>query len=119
MKQAISGALVAICLAASISPSLAETSRPFVTANDAMTLWDEGDPTIIAYLNVILNGFEWANTPQRIFCLPSKLPLTQQQNVTIMAEHLRQHPEHDGMPVAFVMLVGLKEIFPCQSKQSD
>jgi hypothetical protein len=113
MKRAISGALVVIGLIAT-TPALAEEAEGDVTANDVIALWEQEDSTAIAYLNGVATGVIWTNHLRPIFCLPPKLRLTQQQNVAIVIEHIRQHPEHGNLPLPVVMLVGLKETFPCK-----
>lgn len=66
------------------------------------------------------NGFTWANSEleqrgQRpLFCLPKKLALTIDQEVSILRKFVKERPFYGGVPTGVALLNALQETFPCK-----
>jgi hypothetical protein len=66
------------------------------------------------------NGIAWASSSVaqdhgfNIYCPPQKIALVDQQDIAIMRQHLNAHPDHRNLPYGLVLLLALKEAFPCK-----
>ena len=53
---------------------------------------------------------------QRLFCLPEKLALTDEQAENIMMREAQKMADPDRLPVSLILINGLEETFPCDEK---
>jgi hypothetical protein len=74
------------------------------------------------YLHGIMDGFLWANAKLSldrhegpIFCQPQKLDLTPEQELSILEEYVKAHPEDVDLSLGLVARLALEETFPCQA----
>jgi hypothetical protein len=74
------------------------------------------------YLHGIIDGFLWANAKLSlgrhegpIFCQPQKLDLTPEQELSILEEYLKGHPEDADLPLGLLARLALEETVPCAS----
>jgi hypothetical protein len=48
-----------------------------------------------------------------LYCQPPKLVLTPDEEITILSEYVKHHPESADFPIGFVIELALEETFPC------
>jgi hypothetical protein len=74
------------------------------------------------YLDGVKDGAQFLNAGMRRegqrpeFCLPKNLVLTAEQAEDIMMREAQKMTDPDDLPVALVLIDGLKETFPCDEK---
>jgi len=112
-------ALAVIAMTVGSTPAAAEslTSREVVG-----WLRQGGDIEKLAKvsINSYFDSMLWANTyvhkvnDIRIYCQPQKLAINGEQAAAMFRKYLDEHPEHLDKPVGFVVLLTLKDTFPCE-----
>jgi hypothetical protein len=74
------------------------------------------------YLDSVKDGAQFLNAIARRqgqrpeFCLPENLALTVDQAEDIMMREAKKMTDPDDLPVALVLIHGLKDTFPCDEK---
>jgi hypothetical protein len=74
------------------------------------------------YLDGVRDGLIMHNTAiaqdgqTPLFCLPPKLALTTEQADDILRREAKKNVPADDMPIAIVLLAGLRETFPCEGQ---
>jgi hypothetical protein len=74
-----------------------------------------------------VNGISWAvniikslNEGQAdinyLYCPPSKLAITLQQDINILKRYIKEHPQYADLPLGMVLAGAFKEIFPCKQE---
>jgi hypothetical protein len=73
-----------------------------------------------AYIHGVFGGLDWANGTlaqirheKLLYCQPPKLKLTMDEEITILNEYVKRHPESADFPIGFVVELALEETFPC------
>lgn len=78
------------------------------------------------YILGLGRGYSWANNEkEKLFCPPESLDLNQENYVSILnrtIEVIKKHPydyekETKKWPIELLLLLGLKETFPCKNSQ--
>jgi hypothetical protein len=106
---------VAGLFAAMIVPASAEAS-----VTDAIERYRLGDPGMFAFFAGSLSSLNWANAELKatghpeLFCPPTSVVLSVQQEVDVASKHLKDTPGDGQRPVGSVVLQSLKEAFPCK-----
>jgi hypothetical protein len=72
------------------------------------------------YLHGIIEGFLWANgklTLDRhegpLFCQPQRLALAPEQELSILEEYVKGHPDDADLPLGLLARLALEDTFPC------
>jgi len=50
----------------------------------------------------------------QIYCVPEKLALADEQIVGILKRYVQTHLEKRGLPLGLVLLIAMRETFPCK-----
>jgi hypothetical protein len=115
MKHLLPLALLsaAICTA---TPAAAELSAKLLL--DAFQA--KGDKgTIKVYFRGLSEAFAWSNTAlnnqgqTRLYCEPATITLTDEQELDIMRRYVESRPSFGTDPAGMVLLLSLKNAFPC------
>jgi hypothetical protein len=124
MKQVKPAAhrLLEIILAFAISSSCGTLANAEPSAERFLQLYDQARPELLyeRMLGSTENGMSWSNTALehehgfRLYCAPEHMALVDQQVIAIMRQHVKDHPEDQGAPYGMVLLLALKEAFPCK-----
>jgi hypothetical protein len=100
-----------------VAASLLAMSAP---ARAEMTVGQvlDGSDVSRLFLHGITDGITWANTAlinrDPLFCEPAKLGLTADQEFNILKQFMKTHSEHMDAPAGLMMLLALREVFPCK-----
>jgi hypothetical protein len=80
-----------------------------------------GDPYAALAIHNVVDGFDWANgeltnsKARQLYCLPTKLALTTEQETDILERYLRENAAaYSAGPFELALLKGLEEDFPCK-----
>ena len=77
-------------------------------------------PFVKAYVRGLGQGISWMNAGsavklgKQLFCPPPNLPITDDQYMAILEEHVRFDGTYAKEPAGLVLLVGLERTFPCR-----
>lgn len=87
----------------------------------------KADDTFKIYIGGVAQGYAWSNTilksyrhQDELFCAPYKLRLSKENYLSILDDYIAKHDVktiygEDGA-LEFVLLMALREVFPCQQK---
>jgi hypothetical protein len=126
MKQVKPAAhrLLEIILALAIASSFGTFANAEASADRFLQIYDQANPKDKLIFGKVLgsaqNGMAWSNEALqqehgfRLFCAPEHMAFVDQQVVAIMREFVKNHPERQGAPYGMVLLLALKEAFPCK-----
>lgn len=107
-------AAIAFLALSSAQPSFAQHN-----SNDFAKELDRGEIASKALLVGMVNGFLWANTElvhrgeAPLYCQPSKLTITIDQQVQIFQSYVRNNPDTRDYPPGLIMLQAMRLTFPC------
>ena len=71
------------------------------------------------YIHGIFEGFLWANGhlsfshERNLYCQPSNLSLTSDQEISMMDEYIESHPDDKDLPVGLIAVSAAIYTFPC------
>jgi hypothetical protein len=105
-------AAIAACFLAA-APAAAQGVPTRVTAKTLAAICAESRATCLAYVVGAADGFSSGANVQ-IFCIP--VNMTNDQLATIALRYVRVHPELDHANAASVVVVALREAFPCAGR---
>ena len=93
------------------------------TAREALAKLDGKDfgeqAVASAFIHGLATGLAWADGyhivlgQSPMYCPPSKLSLTLQQNVSILREHVKANPQDAHTQLGRVMVLAYLSVFPC------
>ena len=95
-------------------------ARADPTVRIAMAEFKNGNQATIAYLKGVRDGIGWVNTMMGqsgqapFYCQPEKLALTIGQQMDMLSRFLAENPRIIDDQVGIVLLLTLKDAFPCQ-----
>jgi hypothetical protein len=111
-------AAIALCVATSANASTVRYKQYMHPSSDQFGTFDK------LYLDGVMEGLETANSmlvsngSPPLYCMPPKLAITEDQAEDIMLRTAKKVSNVDDYPISILLLVGLRETFPCggQSK---
>jgi hypothetical protein len=113
------GWIISFWMAAFIGPAFAEVdAQTFLKGYDGSGPDDRA--TLARILGATENGIAWTISAVKhdhgidVFCTPNKLALTDQQDVDILRRYVQVHPKDGTYPYGLVLLMALRDAFPCK-----
>lgn len=110
---------VATCALLAATPLRAEISGENV--QQLLSSKNESSRTLgMSVIYSTFNGLFWANVQlgndnnALLFCQPVKLAMSAEQSVVIFEQKMKENPKMAGYPLGMIMLIALKETFPCE-----
>jgi hypothetical protein len=104
-----------VILSALVTPAAAE-----ISANKLLADFKVKDTTVAKlYLRGLSDAFGWSNTAlihdgsAGLYCPPSTIVLTDDQELDILRRFVEAKPNLGTSPVGMVLLLSLKDAFPC------
>jgi hypothetical protein len=115
MKIILCTAIAVIMATVSITPASA-----FVTAKQAIEMFDNGGEVGKVYMRGMGEGISWANTATSIagnpalYCPPETVGVVGEQYVAILKGFIKRYPNLASAPFGGTLLGALQEAFPCK-----